>query len=718
MSNNLAVLLGTSEDGKWGLRLRFQEQINKSDTSISVTRTIFNTTTNNIVIENSGKYIETEAYGESVYDPITSIIQVGTYEPLDSLVGMKFRWLKNRIPHTSYINGYYTLPVNVSASITIGDETTTININSVVELTLLTDSSNVVYTSISEEDKTAILDGSVAIRTKLIVQPDAKHTGYITLTEEDSIKDWTLSDDRYVPDEGFIGQFVARTLNGSLQNINDTFNIENRDVQLLLGVVRLGSRYQYLETEDGEILIDEFGNKITTKDLGDDITTWYSLGNFLITKPEDDEVADNTTFESFDYTTKFNADFNADFTSANFPLSFNQRIAANIVTTIEQLAQYTCEQVGISLGSFNFTNSDFQITSNQFTEGNSCRDVMKAIAQLALGWCRIGWDNKCYIDTISTTSATADDTTTLTNDSYYSLKTQKEKYGPINRISVGMSSVEGENVYIEDETSISANGITELVINDNPLLYTEELRNSFIDTTQTLMGLTYTPFDTETPGHPWFVGNERLLIKNMEGSAKYTYPFNKTLNYTGHIKTTLNTPAPTKQEISTGYNRTLYKTIRDVGIKVNKQEGVINIVNSNLQATMDGLSSVERRLDTEITDTYTKTQIQEIINGTAADGTTVTSVKSAAGTFDMNGLTIEQSDADTKTNINADGMKIYNAKSGLDSDPLLDVNSEGVDAENIKVRTYLNIGSHSRMEDYTDPSGETGTGIFWIGGGY
>ena len=84
----------------------------------------------------------------------------------------------------------------------------------------------------------------------------------------------------------------------------------------------------------------------------------------------------------------------------------------------------------------------------------------------------------------------------------------------------------------------------------------------------------------------------------------------------------------------------------------------------------------------------------------------------------MNGLTIEQSNADTKTNINADGMKIYNAKSGLDSDPLLDVNSEGMDAENIKVRTYLNIGSHSRMEDYTDPSGETGTGIFWIGGDY
>lgn len=589
------------------------------------------------------------------------------------------------------------------------------------------------FTEMGAMTKEAIVKGNVAIRTRLVVKnptntestllladdiATSTPTNKLVLTEEDAVKTWELNDERYVPENGFIGQFVARTLSGELHNINDDFSIENEDVELQIGVVQLGTQYQWLTTEDGDILIDEKGNRVYIKDLGDDITTWYTLGNFLITKPEDDEVADNTKFEAFDYATKFNISFDANYADAQFTDSFNTLLSNNTEVTAKWLAQYTCTQAGVEFATDTFTNSDFVITSNQFTGGESCRDVMKAISELAFGWCRIGWDNKCYIDEPQVMSLSSDDTNVLTNDNYYSLTTQKEIFGPINRIVIGMSAVDGEDVAIEDSASIEQYGLTEIAIMDNPILYTEDLRNSIIDSGQKLFGLYYSPMETETPGHPWLKGNELIDVQDMEGNSRQTYPFNRTLSYTGHIKSKLITPAPTTQEKTTAYNKTIYKTLRDVGIKVDKQEGIINIVNSNLQSTMDGLSSIERRLDTEITDTYTKTQIQEIINGTAADGTTVTSVKSAAGTFDMNGLTIEQSNADTKTNINADGMKIYNAKSGLDSDPLLDVNSEGMDAENIKVRTYLNIGSHSRMEDYTDPSGETGTGIFWIGGGY
>ena len=129
------------------------------------------------------------------------------------------------------------------------------------------------------------------------------------------------------------------------------------------------------------------------------------------------------------------------------------------------------------------------------------------------------------------------------------------------------------------------------------------------------------------------------------------------------------------------------------------------------------MSSLENRFDMEITETYSKQQIQEIISGIAEDGTVVSSVKSTAGTFDMNGLTIEQSTADTATNINANGMIIYNKTSSVD-DPLLTVNSNGVVAKNVKVSTYLNIGSHSRIEDYTHTDGSIGTGVFWIGSDY
>ena len=592
------------------------------------------------------------------------------------------------------------------------------------------------FTEMGPEVRQAITEGSVAIKTRMIYKENQsslmttdfdddfvdegqiieEEEKIIILTESDAIKTWELNDERYVPDNGFIGQFVSRTLSGELHNINDDFSIEDKDIELQIGVVQLGTQYQWLGTEEGDILLDENGNRVYVKDLGSDITTWYSLGNFLVTKPEDDEVKDNTKFEAFDYATKFNIDFNPDYTNATYRTSFNNSLPAGV--TAKWLAEYTCAQAGIEFTTNDFTNSDFLITSNQFTQGESCRDVMKAISQLAYGWCRIGWDNKCYIDEPATAMTFGRNDNTLTNDNYYSLTTQKKAFGPVNRVVVGMSAVDGEDIAIEDAESIAEYGLTEITVMDNPLIYTEDLRASIIESGRKLFGLYYVPLETETPGHPWLVGNEKLNVYDMEGRNRTTYAFNRTLSYTGHIKSTLVSPAPTEQETTTAYNKTIYKTLRNVGIKVDKQEGLINIINAKTQATADGLSAIETRFETEITDTYSKAQIQEIISGMAEDGTVVSSVTTTAGTFDKNGLTIEQSTASTKTNINANGMIITNNNSGFGDKTLLDVNSEGVDAENVKVRKYLNIGKHSRMEDFIDINYEEGTGIFWIGDDY
>ena len=605
---------------------------------------------------------------------------------------------------------------------------TTIDFYADAELNRI-DIMNLPFTEMSETTKKALIEGSAAIRTRLLVNNYKSETvqtlsdetitsQQLVLTEADSIKTWELNDERYVPNTGFIGQFVARTLSGELHNISDDFSIEDTDVELQIGVVELGTRYQLLATENGNALLDEDGNMIYVKDLGTDKVTWYTLGNFLVTKPEDDEVADNTKFEAFDYTTKFNADFNADYADSVYPTSFNKLLEDEGFVTLKWLADYTCTQVGVAFANETFTNSDFQVASNQFTQGQSCRDVMKAIAEVAFGWCRVGWDNKCYIDEPQTVSVTSNDANILTNDNYYSLTTQKQVYGPINRVVIGMSGVTGQEAIVQDDESIVQNGTTDILIMDNPILYTPELRESVKESARKLFGLYYSPVEMETPGHPWLTGKELIDVQDMEGNSRFTYPFNRTLNYTGHIKSKVVAPATTVQEKDTEYKQQIFKTIKDIGIRVDAQEGTIKTVNASVEATKSGLESIERRFETEITDTYSKTQIQEIINGTAADGTAVTSVTTTAGTFDKNGLTIEQTGSLTKTNINSNGMIIYNTSGTIKDDRLLDVNSEGVDAKNIKVSKYLNIGSHSRMEDYKHTDYTQGTGVFWIGSDY
>ena len=623
--------------------------------------------------------------------------------------------------------GEYTYPIY--CEITQDANNNTPDLHSIIEGEIVCSRGKGVtnyLTEITDADKRALKDGSGVIKTRLIVKAE-KNLPEIILTEEDSVKTWDINEERYVPNNGFIGQYVARELSGELQNISDDFNIENRTIQVCMGIVQLGSRFQYLSTESNDIIVTENGDMLIANELPEDITTWYTLGSFIVTEPTDDEVNDNTKFNAMDYTVLLNMDFNPNYVSMTYPQSFTTLIAKGQYPTALWLAKYTCEQANLTFKSTSFTNSDFLITTNQFTGGESCRDVLKAISQLAYGWCRTGWDDGVYIDEPQTNSVVmldsdTDNFNTITYDDYFSLKTQKNTFGPVNRVVIGMKDVEGENVYVEDIDSITTNGLCELDIWDNPITYTQELRESVKEQARKLLGLYYTPIETETKGDPWLKANEPLIVKDMENRSKQTFPLNKTIKYSGHIRTPLSSPADTLTYQSTVYNDSLYKNIRDVRIQVNKQDGVINIINSNVQTTNEGLLKLENRVAKEITETYSKTQIQKILSGVGEDGTKVSSVTTTSGTFDENGLTIEKTESTddsevksrTKTNLNSNGMIIYDTR-GATEEELLVVNSDGVVGKNITVKTYLIIGGYSRVEDYTHTDGTNGTGVFWVG---
>ena len=647
----------------------------------------------------------------------------GTLNPGQSTLAVRIEY-----PNRKYNSiGEYTFVI--SCEITQDTNNNTPNLHSTIDGKIVCSRGKGVtnyLTEITDADKRALKDGSGVIKTRLIVKAE-KNLPEIILTEEDSVKTWDINEERYVPNNGFIGQYVARELSGELQNISDDFNIENRTIQVCMGIVQLGSRFQYLSTESNDIIVTENGDMLIVNELPEDITTWYTLGSFIVTEPTDDEVNDNTKFNAMDYTVLLNMDFNPNYVSMTYPQSFTTLIAKGQYPTALWLAKYTCEQANLTFKSTSFTNSDFLITTNQFTGGESCRDVLKAISQLAYGWCRTGWDDGVYIDEPQTNGVVmldsdTDNFNTITYDDYFSLKTQKNTFGPVNRVVIGMKDVEGENVYVEDIDSITTNGLCELDIWDNPITYTQELRESVKEQARKLLGLYYTPIETETKGDPWLKANEPLIVKDMENRSKQTFPLNKTIKYSGHIRTPLSSPADTLTYQSTVYNDSLYKNIRDVRIQVNKQDGVINIINSNVQTTNEGLLKLENRVATEITETYSKTQIQNILSGVGEDGTKVSSVTTTSGTFDENGLTIEKTESTddsevksrTKTNLNSNGMIIYDTR-GATEEELLVVNSDGVVGKNITVKTYLIIGGYSRVEDYTHTDGTNGTGVFWVG---
>lgn len=407
----------------------------------------------------------------------------------------------------------------------------------------------------SNEDKIALEQNTAAIRCRLVVKATAD-LPEIVLTEDNAVKSWEYTDERLVPDKGFIGHFVARTLNGELQNVSDDFNLDGREIDFQFGVVR----------------------------MNDHITTYYSLGSFIVVDPSDDDVRDSTKFETMDYAKKFNQTFDGNYRDENFPESYNDLMGLNtpegqprVVTPVTALwvAKYACAQVGVELATENFRNSNFEISQNPFQEGNSCRDVIKAVAQLALSWARIGWDNRCYIDFDIKSSEDVDELNVIDNNQYFTLEKQST-YGPINRIVWGMENIDGESYILPDNESIAENGEHNLYIYDNPFTYTYELRVQAAQAASALFGLTYEQLKTETVGHPWLIGTEFIDIKDMNDGHNYLYPFNRVLKYNGHIRSNIESIGETNVDDTLGYTNNLEKLVRKTAFIVNKQEGTID----------------------------------------------------------------------------------------------------------------------------------------------
>ena len=437
-------------------------------------------------------------------------------------------------------------------------------------------------------DIQGLLDNSATIYTKIEVLPKIAGESVITLTNENSVKSWVYSDLRNVEKQGFIGQFVARTLDGELQDIDDDFNIEDREIILYLGV--FSNHTADLITQNNNEIVTQSNEGIITEQ-GADVLTYYKLGNFFVEKPESDEVRDNTKFKSMDYTILFNTTFNPNFKDSEYTKSFNEKIEDEETVTALWLAQYTCKQVGVTLGTTTFRNSTFVISSNQFDSGYTCRDVIKSIAKLAITWARIGWDNKLYLDFDKQT--TIEDYNVITNDNYYELTTQKDVYGEVNRILMGSSIVIGNSAYVEDAQSIENNGLTELDVYDNPILYTQELRQQAITSASSMLGLMYQPVELETTGHPWLLGNELITVVDMEGNYLNTYALDRILTYNGHIRSKISSMVKTETESTYSY-----QGVENNDLEIKRSRVELDRQNQTLTSVMERTTTNESNIST------------------------------------------------------------------------------------------------------------------------
>ena len=241
---------------------------------------------------------------------------------------------------------------------------------------------------------------------------------------------------------------------------------------------------------------------------------------------------------------------------------------------------------------------------------------MQDIGKLAYSWVRIGWDNKCYIDFDVPTTVT-NEYDKISTSNYYDLLLQKKVFGPVNRVVIGMTDIEGENAYIEDKDSIAVNGVCELQIMDCNITYTPELRQQAITGASRLFGLTYLPLEINTTGHPWLLGKELIEVTTTEGTKVTTIPFDRTIEYMGHIKTKLTSKADTKTETEYKNPGTLETSVRQTRIIVDKQGQTITQLVTNVDEHDSQITQIEQDVDSI---TQTVSQISDLTREVTGNG--------------------------------------------------------------------------------------------------
>ena len=133
--------------------------------------------------------------------------------------------------------------------------------------------------------------------------------------------------------------------------------------------------------------------------------------------------------------------------------------------------------------------------------------------------------------------------------------------------------------------------------------------------------------------------------------------------------------------------------------------GEISAEVSSLRTATDDLGNQLNEVERKASAAMTPEAVEVKINSALANGTTQVST-STGYTFNEEGLTVEKSNSEMKTQITEDGMAVY--KRGAE---VLRANNQGVDAVDLRAKTYLIVGKGSRFEDYDGNR----TGCFWIG---
>lgn len=267
--------------------------------------------------------------------------------------------------------------------------------------------------------------------------------------------------------------------------------------------------------------------------------------------------------------------------------------------TVKQLLQAICTRLGYTLGTSTFPNSSKSLSADPFTGiGYTFRDVLTEIAQTAGRTIVItGTSLKLVAVTDSEFSVTPSNLRSIT---------VKEHIGPINSIVLARTPQE-DNVYLQDETSVAANGLHEYRIENNVLMDSD--RAGFLPAIlEELNGLEYDAVELNTYGLPWLDVCDGIHVTDMDGVAHYVAVTNNSCSMGKGITGTLRTDPAGATKTDYRIAAKTDKARRRAELIVDKQLGVITSVVEDISEDYEALASRVTQTESDITAEVSRTR--------------------------------------------------------------------------------------------------------------
>jgi len=295
--------------------------------------------------------------------------------------------------------------------------------------------------------------------------------------------------------------------------------------------------------------------------LNDNSFEYLTYGDFLITEQTYIKDEDTSTYIGYDKMITTMQSYNT--LNIEYPI------------TLYDYTVELCNEVGVELFNDNFLVHNNWIIDGELWENINditYRDIITQIAQVTCTTAIIH-DNKLYFKPLTATNES------LTYDNMMNLKLEN-LFGEINSIVLSRSPQE-DNIYMKNDESIDANGLTEWRIENNEII--DKNRESAIsDIYDAMYGISYYPFESKTEGLGYFEIADNIDIVNNEGDLFNTSIFNITITFDGGINEVLKTIAPTLTQTQYKYASTISKRLKNTEITVNKQEQYINQLVSDM----------------------------------------------------------------------------------------------------------------------------------------